>query len=326
MIHRRSRTLDVLSISALDLFASALGVFILIAILLFPFYLKQPSLNEALAGARAELSTAADTSIASKQRAAAAKQERTAAGQALAVAEADLTLAEAENKEAHATASAAANRRHKAEQRQTAAAAPLANLFVSDLDLVFVMDATGSMDNEISDVQANLLGIVRVLNRLAPSLHVGFVAYKDPGFAYVTRVFPLTNMAGDNLRRAQAFVDALSAEGGGDHPEALDLALKEAVALDWRPDAQGRIVVVGDAPARRQNWDTTFEDARNFRLSVTKPGSPRYVSTVFSGSQPTDRAFFERLARVGGGDFIAHRGQMMESVLLSVLAKGRGTR
>lgn len=326
MIHRPSRSLEVLSISALDLFASALGVFILVAILLFPFYLKQPSLNDALAGARATLSAAADSNTASKRRSQNAKEEQTAAEQAIAAAEADLALAETEREEARATASTAAARRQQLAQQQAAATEQLANLFVTDLDIVFVMDATGSMDDEIADVQANLLGIVRVLNRLAPSLHVGFVAYKDPGFAYVTKVLPLTDMATDNLRRAQAFVDSLDADGGGDHPESLDIALKEAVALDWRANAQGRIIIVGDAPARRQNWNTTFEHARNFQASAVQPGLPRYVSAVFSGSRPADRAFFERLARAGGGDFVAHRGQMMESVLLSVLTKGPDTR
>ena len=55
MIHRPPRSLDVLSISALDLFASALGVFVLVAIILFPFYLKRPSLEADLAGAQVEL-------------------------------------------------------------------------------------------------------------------------------------------------------------------------------------------------------------------------------------------------------------------------------
>ena len=53
------RPLEALSISALDLFASALGVFILMAILLFPYYLKQPSQQIDLVGAQAKLSTAA---------------------------------------------------------------------------------------------------------------------------------------------------------------------------------------------------------------------------------------------------------------------------
>ena len=57
MLVKPRRHMQVLSISALDLFASALGVFVLIAILLFPYYLKQPAQQAAVDGARAELSS-----------------------------------------------------------------------------------------------------------------------------------------------------------------------------------------------------------------------------------------------------------------------------
>ena len=55
-----------------------------------------------------------------------------------------------------------------------------ARLFIVDLDLVFVMDTTGSMRSELADIQVSLLGIIRVLHRLAPSLSVGFVGLQGP--------------------------------------------------------------------------------------------------------------------------------------------------
>ena len=88
MIRRPSRSLEVLSISALDLFASALGVFILVAILLFPFYLKQPSISEALDGARALLNAAAAANTQTKERS-------TTAAAATAAALAELEAAQA---------------------------------------------------------------------------------------------------------------------------------------------------------------------------------------------------------------------------------------
>ena len=54
MMSRQRRNLEVISISALDLFASALGVFILMSIVLFPYYLRQPSTEKDLHGARAD--------------------------------------------------------------------------------------------------------------------------------------------------------------------------------------------------------------------------------------------------------------------------------
>ena len=47
--------------------------------------------------------------------------------------------------------------------------------------------------------------------------------------------------------------------------------------------------------------------------------SARRVSAIFTGRRDQGRNFYKELALAGGGDFVTHRGRMMESVLLSVL-------
>ena len=311
--------MEFLSISALDLFASALGIFVLMAILLFPYYLRQPSLETDLEGARAELSASGE----SLQEA-----ERTAQAQALRVAQASTALAEARERLQEAEAEAAAAALDLEQSRIEAAASdddrPAADrrespLAINDLDLVFVMDTTGSMRNELADVQANLLGVIRVLHRLAPSLRVGFVAFKDQGAAYVTRSFPLSPMTQDNVAKVVRFVGEMSAEGGGDDPEPVDEALAVATAMDWRADAQGQIVVIGDAPARPSGRGRALALAERFRDSAPDRALPRTVSAIFTGEGPAARIFFEQVAHAGGGDFSAYQGQIIENVLLSVL-------
>jgi hypothetical protein len=324
MLIPRRRTMEFLSISALDLFASALGIFVLMAILLFPYYLRQPSLEADLAGARAELSASGE----SLQDA-----ERTAQTQALRVAQASAALADARERLQEAGAEAAAAALELEQSRMEEAASedlrpapdrretPLA---INDLDLVFVMDTTGSMRNELADVQANLLGVIRVLHRLAPSLRVGFVAFKDHGAAYVTQSFPLSPMSQDNVAKVIRFVGEMSAEGGGDDPEPVDEALAVATAMDWRADAQGQIVVIGDAPARPSGRARALALAERFRGSAPDPALPRSVSAIFTGQDPAARMFFEQVARAGGGDFSAYQGQIIENVLLSVLRDPSG--
>jgi hypothetical protein len=188
------------------------------------------------------------------------------------------------------------------------------------------MDTTGSMKNELRDIQVNLSGIIRVLHRLAPTLHVGFVAFKDKPEKQIIRTFPMTPMTTANLERMLGFVQDLRARGGGDVPEPVDQALREAIAMTWRSEARGKIIVIGDEPAHAPNWSRTFEMASAFQNDLPDDALPRSVSTIFSGRKPRARDFFERLARAGGGEFAAHRGQMIESVLLSVLhaSAGRG--
>jgi von Willebrand factor type A domain len=190
---------------------------------------------------------------------------------------------------------------------------------INDLDLVFVMDTTGSMRDELADVQANLLGVIRVLARLAPSLRVGFVAFKDRGAAYVTRGFPLSPMTQDNVLKVIRFVGEMSAEGGGDDPEPVDEALAVATAMPWRDDAQGQIIVIGDAPARPSGRARALALAERFSFSAPDRGLPRTVSTIYTGPPSADQMFFEQVARAGGGDFSAYQGQIIENVLLSVL-------
>jgi hypothetical protein len=313
MLIPRRRTMEMFSISALDLFASALGTFILLAILLIPFYLRQPSLETELAGARAELSASGESLE---------DAERTAQTQALRVAQAVAALAlareqlqEAQAAELEQSTAEAVTREDEppaAERRPT----PLA---INDLDLVFVMDTTGSMRNELADVQANLLGVIRVLARLAPSLRVGFVAFKDHGAAYVTQAFPLSPMSQDNVAKVVGFVGQMSAAGGGDDPEPVDEALAVATAMPWRAEAQGQIIVIGDAPARPSGRSLALALAERFRFSAPDRGLPRTVSTIYTGPASGAQIFFEQVARAGGGDFSAYQGQIIENVLLSVL-------
>lgn len=325
MLVRPRQSLEVLSISSLDLFASALGAFILIAILMFPYYLRQPSIEQDLAGAKQDLSAAGSLANSARQSARAAAEER-------AEAEAELARAREALAQAEALAAAAAKTLSEAEQGSDAARQELgalgkkvASLAIVDLDLVFVMDTTGSMKNELKDIQVNLSGIIRVLHRLAPTLRVGFVAFKDKPAKQIIRTFPIAPMTTENLERVLGFVQQLRARGGGDVPEPVDQALREAVAMSWRSNARGKIVIIGDEPAHAPNWKSSFELASAFHNNVPEDALPRSVSTIFSGRSPRARDFFERLARAGGGEFAAHRGQMIESVLLSIL-QSRGPR
>ena len=317
MLIRRRRSLEVLSISSLDLFASALGVFVLLAIFLFPFYLREPALEQDQAGAEAELA-AAGAELTQAERKASEAAERKAAAEALRQrALAELKAAESALAETEESFLETAGRARETAERKGSLARELASLMIDDLDLVFVMDATGSMRDEIADLQRNLLGIVRILHRLAPTLNVGFVAFKDRDAEYLARDFPLSPMQGANLRRIQRFVEGLAASGGEDYPEPVGQALDKALAMSWREGVEARIILIGDAPAHRPNWNRIFQAVGDFRAS--DPGGARRISAIFTGSREEGRAFYQRVAEAGGGDFVAHRGRLIESVLLSVL-------
>jgi hypothetical protein len=115
------------------------------------------------------------------------------------------------------------------------------------LDLVLVVDTTGSMGDEIAFLQKELVGIVRTAASRAPgvSIRFGLIAYRDHGDAYLVKDYGFTPRAGE----MNGWLRGLRAEGGGDYPEAAAAALRAGVAMPWRKGKGERIVIHNaDAP------------------------------------------------------------------------------
>jgi hypothetical protein len=303
---------EFLSMSTLDLFASMLGTFVLITFVLLPYYLREPSLEADIRQAEAEVSQTEDALRLAREKLVAAHATREKAEALLATAWQRLVVAQTPVPQPVA----APNPPEATRIRKPGAIA------IPDLDLAIVIDTTGSMRREIRDLQSGLLGVIRILHRLSSSLAVSVIAYRDNGEAYVTRTFPLSRIDDGTLRGLLDFVSELRAEGGGDPPEAVDVALAEASRIAWRDRVLGRIIVIGDAPPHAQDWQRSFETITRFHASDR--GNPgRTVGAIFTGRDPNGRAFFERMAQAGSGDFRENKGELMESILLSVLKDTR---
>ncbi|NNE78720.1 MAG: VWA domain-containing protein [Silicimonas sp.] len=115
------------------------------------------------------------------------------------------------------------------------------------LDLVFVVDTTGSMADELDWLTRDLLGIVSAARRAAPGVDIrfGLIVYRDRGDDYVVRNFGFT----DSGREMRRWLRNQRASGGGDYPEAAAEALQASAALNWRRGKGERLVFhVADAP------------------------------------------------------------------------------
>lgn len=115
------------------------------------------------------------------------------------------------------------------------------------VDILFTVDATGSMGDEIRYLQDELLDVLmKIQANQTISLHTGSVFYRDHGDEYITRSSPLTA----NMKTTTQFISEQSANGGGDGPEAVDDALIASIdQMNWRPSTRTRILfLILDAP------------------------------------------------------------------------------
>jgi len=117
------------------------------------------------------------------------------------------------------------------------------------LDILFLLDATGSMADEIDQLKITIGEVARRIADLpgGVDLRLGMTLYRDVGDTFVTANFNFTSDV-DRFTRALGVVVA---DGGGDYPEALDEALAEALGRPtWRAagEALQLIFLVADAP------------------------------------------------------------------------------
>ena len=131
------------------------------------------------------------------------------------------------------------------------------------LDVLFVMDTTGSMGEEIERLRATIEIIYANLAALKPQplVRFGMVLYRDQGDMYVTKRVPFT----EDLDEFQYQLDQVRAGGGGDTPEDLESALDEAVnAMDWNMAGVRVGFIITDAEAHLDyGRQYTYIDAAN---------------------------------------------------------------
>jgi len=124
---------------------------------------------------------------------------------------------------------------------------------IKNLDVMFMVDATGSMGDEIDYLKAELDDIVGRFNREdGLNTRTGLVFYRDHGDEYVVRDFGFES----DLRKVKANLLKQGAGGGGDFEEAVDEAMENAIfQQQWtnEPDATKLMFMILDAPPHHQS-------------------------------------------------------------------------
>jgi uncharacterized protein YegL len=167
------------------------------------------------------------------------------------------------------------------------------------LDLVFLIDATGSMGDEIAKLKNSMRAVAQQIGQLPgqPDVCYGLVAYRDRGDAFITRTHDFT----DDLGAFQNVLARVQAGGGGDTPEALNEALHEVVhGLSWRADAARMVVLVADAPPHLDYGGPQYD----IDMQAALAKGIKLFAVGASGLDPIGQYIYRQMAQYTAGRFV----------------------
>ena len=183
-------------------------------------------------------------------------------------------------------------------QKMTADAQPVIS---GVTDIAFIVDATGSMGDEIDFLKDDLVDILGKAVAKAPQgtqLRTGAVFYRDEGDSYVTRVSDFSK----DYKTTVKFISQQSADGGGDYPEAVHSALEASLQkLSWSEDARMRVAfLLLDAPAHHQ--DKVIASLQSSIETYARLGI-RVVPIAASGADKNTEFMLRFFANLTGGTY-----------------------
>ncbi len=170
-----------------------------------------------------------------------------------------------------------------------------------DVDIAFVVDATGSMGDELEYLKAEITDIMGKVKEIHSDLNfrLGSVFYRDEGDDYLVVSNPLSQ----NIEETQNFVNNQRAGGGGDFPEAVDFAMQTAInEFVWSDEAVTRIIfLVLDAPPH-SNPDVKIR-LRELSARAALEGI-RIVPVACSGVDKSTEYLLRSLALTTNGTYV----------------------
>ena len=130
------------------------------------------------------------------------------------------------------------------------------------IQLMFVVDTTGSMGDEIEFLKAEIKNVFETIknDNKDANVYLALMFYRDKGDKYVTKYFDFTkdiDLQVSNLSKE-------SAGGGGDFPEAVQDAFSLACTKQWLSSNSTKILIhVADAPSHDSDVNSWFESVKS---------------------------------------------------------------
>lgn len=177
-------------------------------------------------------------------------------------------------------------------------------------DLIFTIDVTGSMYDDIDAVKAAASDLVNAIDLAAQDYRVAVVSYRDfpvspygdPGDWTFQAVVPFTQ----NKPAILAGINSLAVGGGNDWPESVYSAMMgsiDATALGgWRNGVRKSIILMGDAPGHDPEPFTGYTIA-DVTLAAFLADPVQIYPVAIAGFDSTVYDQFRRMAEDSNGAY-----------------------
>ncbi len=169
------------------------------------------------------------------------------------------------------------------------------------IQVVFALDATGSMSGLIHAAKEKIWGIASSMTQSdeAPVIEVGLLFYRDRGDAFVTQQVPLSQ----NLDDVYEKLMQIEAAGGGDAPESVNQALYESIEdFKWemkQDNTYKTVFLVGDCPPHMDYSD----DVSYSESCVLAKRKDIFLNTILMGNDVQAEKVWKHIANSNQGSF-----------------------
>ena len=171
-----------------------------------------------------------------------------------------------------------------------------------DLEIVFVVDTTGSMGPYINDVKNDIIDVLDAISGQTENFRVALIDYRDFPSRSGVMDYPgklQLDFTNDTYAIADA-VNALTIGWGGDKPETMYYALIMAVELDWRATSRYAIVLADAPPLDPEPYTGNTLSS----VAVALEYMEIELMLVGTGGHPLMISAFEEIAEYTGGVFV----------------------
>lgn len=169
-------------------------------------------------------------------------------------------------------------------------------------EIVFCLDATGSMGGLIGTAKEKIWDIVSELAQDGDidTLKMGMVFYRDRGDGFITKQIAMTT----DLDEAYTELLKITASGGGDTPESVNQGLHEAInQMKWSTDKKTyrTIFVVGDCPPH-MDYQDDVKYTESCKIAAQKGIT---INTIKLGNACKEAiSHFKAMASCTNGEFL----------------------